>query len=324
VNSVLHVGSIAGVPQELSAAQRRLGLISDVLSFEIDKFSFGADFNYPIKLDYSSARSIYLLNPLNLLRKMPVLLSFIGKYDLIHFHYSSGLPFGVDFPLWRYLKKKAVMHHHGSDIRKKGEPWFYKKFAQRIFVSTPDLLEWSPDAIWIPNPINIEFYSNYCVKAEQNNAKGGIDPVKILHASSRRSLGWKGTEYVLQAIKKLKSEGYLIDLIMVENMPHNKALEYYKQADIVVDQLLVGWYGMLAQECMALGKPVCVYLRKDLEAYIPSHPMLNTNIENIVDNLRLLIEDPCLRSDLGKSGRKFVERVHSSDKVARQLMDQYP
>ena len=30
----------------------------------------------------------------------------------------------------------------------------------------------------------------------------------------------------------------------------------YAQADLVVDQVLIGWYGALAVETMAMGKPV--------------------------------------------------------------------
>jgi len=148
------------------------------------------------------------------------------------------------------------------------------------------------------------------------------NPIKIVHAPSRRKL--KGTEHVLRAIKHLKNQDYNIKLILVENTPHIEALEYYKQADIVIDQLLIGWYGMVAQECMALGKPVCVYLREDLEGYIPSHPMLNTTSDNIADNLKQLIEDATLRANLGKKGRIYVEKVHSSDRIARRLLDIYP
>jgi glycosyltransferase involved in cell wall biosynthesis len=319
MDTILHIGSIAGVPQELSAAQRRLGQRSDVLSFEFRDFGYRTDFHYPIKLDYSSKRSIYISNPLNLLRKMPLLLPIVKDYDLLHFHYSSGLPFGIDFPLWRALQKKVVMHYHGTDIRNKGVPWLRSRLAQRIFVSTPDLLEWSKDATWIPNPLDLEMYPYMGAK---NQLANGKDSIKILHAPSRRRL--KGTDHILRAIKKLKNEGYKIELILIEDTPHEKAVEYYKQADIVVDQLLIGWYGMLAQECMALGKPVCVYLRDDLKGYMPSQPMLNTTGANLMENLKLLIDDPSLREDLGKMGRSYVQEVHSSDKIARQLRDLYP
>ncbi len=293
MDSVLHIGSIAGVPQELSSAQRRLGMKSDVLSFEYDDFGYRTDYHYPIKLDYSSRRSIYLSNPVNLLKKMPRLLPIAKKYDLLHFHYSSGLPFGLDLPLWRVLGKKVVMHHHGSDIRLKREPWLYSRLAQKIFVSTPDLLKWSREATWIPNPIDLERYQYVGVKSS-------VDSVKILHAPSRRRL--KGTEKVLEAVKKLKNEGYPVDLMLIENTPHSEAIEYYKQADIVVDQLLIGWYGMLAQECMALGKPVCVYIREDLREFMPFNPLLNTSADSIMGNLKLLIDDPPLRAELGERG----------------------
>ena len=319
MDTILHIGSVAGVPQNISAAQRRLGRRSDVLSFEYHDFGYPTDFHYPIKLDYSSKRSIYLSNPINLLQKMPRLFPIAKDYDLLHFHYSSGLPFGLDFPLWRLLHKKVVIHHHGTDIRYKGEHWFLNRFAQRIFVSTPDLLEWSQNAIWIPNPLDLELYPYVGVKEKQEN---DADPIKINHAPSKRIL--KGTEDVLRAVKQLKSQGYNIKLFLVENTPHKEALEYYKQADIVIDQLLIGWYGMVAQECMALGKPVCVYLREDLEGYIPSHPMLNTTRDNIVNNLKQLIEDAALRANLGEKGRIYVEKVHNSAKIAHMLSDPYP
>jgi glycosyltransferase involved in cell wall biosynthesis len=106
-------------------------------------------------------------------------------------------------------------------------------------------------------------------------------------------------------------------------MQHHEAVESYKQADIVVDQLLIGWYGMLAQECMALGKPVCVYIREDLEQYMPFCPFLKTTTKNLVDNLRLLIEDSSLRMEMAKKGRDYVEKVHEANMVARMVTKYY-
>lgn len=257
-------------------------------------------------------------NPVNLLRKMPILLKIAGDYDLLHFHYSSGLPFGLDFPLWRLLGKKLVMHHHGTDIRGKGERFLYSRLADRILVSTPDLLKWSRDAIWLPNPLDLERYPHVGVRFTQSDDEG---PIRILHAPSRRWL--KGTEHVLRAIRRLKDEGYDIELILVENTPHDLAIEYYKKADIVVDQLLIGWYGMLAQECMALGKPVCVYLREDLLGFMPFQPMMNTGPERLQESLRELIEDTDLRMKLGGLGRRYVQELHSSDRIASRLMQLY-
>ena len=53
------------------------------------------------------------------------------------------------------------------------------------------------------------------------------------------------------------------DLDLVEGLRHDEAFERYKAADIVVDQLNAGWYGLFAIECMALGKPVVTFLHDE-------------------------------------------------------------
>ena len=58
-------------------------------------------------------------------------------------------------------------------------------------------------------------------------------------------------------------EGLDADLEIVEGLRHDEAFERYRDADIVVDQLNAGWYGILAIECMALGKPVVTFLHDE-------------------------------------------------------------
>jgi len=100
-------------------------------------------------------------------------------------------------------------------------------------------------------------------------------------------------------------------------------VEHYRQADIVVDQLLVGWYGMLAIECMALGKPVCVYIRDELKSYLSSSPLIDTSPVDLEGDLKRLIEDASLRRTIAEKARSFVERIHDADKIARRLLEVY-
>ena len=46
-------------------------------------------------------------------------------------------------------------------------------------------------------------------------------------------------------------------------MTHGEALGRLAAADLVVDQLVLGWYGAVAVEAMALGRPVLAYIRED-------------------------------------------------------------
>jgi len=301
MTAILHIGSIAGVPQQLSRAERRLGLKSDVISFQHHIFEYDVDFPRPTCWPF----------PLKYIEKMQSISSIVGDYDILHFHYFSVLPFGVDLPIWKKLGKKVVYHYHGDDIRNRGESIFSRRYADAVLVSTPDLLAWSSRAVWSPNPIDLKEYS--FVGADDKD-----ETLRIVHAPSDPKV--KGTEYVIKAVEELKSEGYRIELDLVKDMPHQKALEHYRQADIVVDQLLVGWYGVFAIECMALGKPVCVYIREDLKSYLPKDlPIIATSHKDIKRDISMLIDDASLRSNIGKKGRLFAELVHDSKRIAEHL-----
>lgn len=319
MNSILHIGNIAGVPQELARAQRKLGFKSDVISFDYHPFEYETDLYYPTKLPSSLRYSRYVWASLRCSEKMFNLLENSTKYDVFHFHYSSFLPFGVDIPIWKMLKKKIIIHHHGSDIRHKGEMQLYSKFADKIFVSTPDILEWSPNAIWMPNPISLDRFLYVGVEHKDES-----EEINIVHAPSNRAI--KGTEYVINAVTKLRNEGYKINFVLVEKMSHNKAIEYYKKADIIIDWInpKFGIYGMFSIENMAIGKPViCNVKQKFIDMYFKDLPIFNSIPLSLAEDLRILLEDYHLRKELGEKGRKYVEQMHDANKIAKQLIELY-
>ena len=76
-------------------------------------------------------------------------------------------------------------------------------------------------------------------------------------------------------------------------------------------------------EGMALGKPVLCRID---EAFVKDYqdiPLVRTDPDNIYENLKLLIENPDMRKSLGEKGRKYVEDVHDSKKIAEQLIKLY-
>ena len=87
--------------------------------------------------------------------------------------------------------------------------------------------------------------------------------------------------------------------------------------------MLLESHGIFAIECMALGKPVLCRIDEKFTKYYQDLPILRTDPDNLYDNLKLLIENPELRRELGEKGRKYVEEVHDSKKVAKQLLGLY-
>jgi hypothetical protein len=92
----------------------------------------------------------------------------------------------------------------------------------------------------------------------------------------------------------------------------------YRRADIIIDQLLIGRYGVLAIEGMAMGKALIAYLCDDLVGYFSNGmPLLNANPDNITAALREAIRDGHRRNEVGRRARAFVEEVHDTRVVAR-------
>lgn len=125
----------------------------------------------------------------------------------------------------------------------------------------------------------------------------------------------KGSPYVVKAIEQLKSEGYPIEYFFVNSVSIKHMRFYQVQADIIVDQLIYGWWGSTSIEAMALGKPVVCYLHPEwkrffLEKY-PEYqelPIVEANTQNIYHVLKELLDNAEYREQRGKASRVFAEQ----------------
>jgi len=235
--------------------------------------------------------------------------------DIFHFYFGLTLvPKSVQFPLLRLLGKRSVMHFLGSDIR--GRPPEALAWAARAgarVVGSYDAIRWVPDAHVIPPGIDV------CGTEPAPPSDGGR-PV-VLHAPSSRVR--KGTEHVIAACAELG-----VELEIVEGLDHREAFERYRRADIVVDQLNAGWYGVFAIEAMALGKPVLTFLheeavRRTEEAFGVEVPIVNVTKETLVERLRPLVESAEERRRVGAAGRVYAEELHDLARMTDRLLALY-
>jgi glycosyltransferase involved in cell wall biosynthesis len=239
----------------------------------------------------------------------------LPQTDVFHFVFGLTLvPQALQFPILRLFGKKSVMQYLGSDIRgKTPQQLSFGKKAGAEIVGSYDAIRWVPDAEVIPPGIDL----------------AGISPVPpldrarplVLHAPSSRRR--KGTEHVIAAVAGLDA-----DLEIVEGLHHDEAFQRYREADIVVDQLNAGWYGLLAIECMALGKPVVTFLhdeaaQRTAQAFGTTVPVVSATPETLRERLRPLVADAAERRRVGAASRAYVERVHDLERVTDRLLDVY-
>jgi glycosyltransferase involved in cell wall biosynthesis len=243
------------------------------------------------------------------------LAKLLPRTDVFHFYFGLTLvPRRLQFPILRATGKRSVFHFVGSDIRgKTPEQLAYAQAADARVVGSYDALRWVPDAEVIPPGVDL---SRYPVTP----GRGGDRPL-VVHAAARPVK--KGTSFVEAACAELP-----VDLEVVHGLTHEEAVERYRRADIVVDQLNSGWYGLFAIESMALGKPVVGYLheeaaRRSEEAFGRRVPIVRTTKETLAESLRPLVEDTEERRRRGAESRAFVEAVHDDEKIADRLLALY-
>lgn len=217
----------------------------------------------------------------------------------------------------------AGYYSPAGDARKREEIGIFDRYADGIFALNPDLLRILPArARFMP-------YANVDLAGWRPGAyrPGTRARPLLLHAPSHQ--GVKGTRYIVDAVNRLKSEGVEFDFTLVENLPRAEARRIYERADLLVDQLFAGWYGGVAVEMMALGRPAVCYLRKDDFKFIDPDmradlPLVDTTPDGIYGTLRaLLVERKHLLADLGERSRRYVEKWHDPQRIAARLKQSY-
>jgi glycosyltransferase involved in cell wall biosynthesis len=265
----------------------------------------------------------------------------VSFYDIFHFHYGTTIwPQFEDVKEIKATGKKMIMHHWGNDVRfhdlaRINNPYVYTGDSppnERIDKQLTKISQYISEAI-VQDYEVLHYVKSYYKKVHvlplaidlRNFQPTYPDVLKkrplILHAPTNPD--FKGTTYIEDAIKQLQSS-HDFDYKRIEKMNHAQVISLYKEADIIVDQILCGSYGLLSVESMALGKPVITYIRPDLLNKFPlALPIVSGNPDNIKEKIQTLIENPPMRKSLGIQGREYVEKYHAREIVVAKLLSIY-
>ena len=355
---ILHLPtSVGGNAYGLSRGERAMGHTSEVLVTEENFFNYPAD-----HVLFSRPSSCRMQSWLRRARLFKTFLSIRNAYDVFHFNFGQsllhferlGLPF-LELPFYSG-KAKIIVTYNGCDARQKfktiemnpyapcHDPNCYggvcnsgkkdmgrwkaiarmNKYAHMIFALNPDLLHVLPGrARFLP----------YTVAAWNDIASLPIQqmrsPLRIAHAPTNRVA--KGSDAVFSAIEQLQREyGQHIEFVLIEGVSYKEALALYASADLVIDQLRIGWYGGLAVEAMKMGRPVVVYIREEDLHFIP-RPMaeqlrdavFNATETTLLNTLRGIVENPHVLHEKANAGLAYVHQWHDPVKVAAISLEAY-
>lgn len=331
-----------------SLACRLYGYKSNTVVYEVSHINQVSDFDYVIDeyIGRYIKRKGLIRNALRgLMAPYIAFLLTSLRYDIFQFYFDGWFLLNLvghqlELPLLHLAGKKVIVMPYGGDARLESETKKHKynfcldctsdykwcdenKIRRRleylckncdIILGCADLVYTLPryDGIW-QFPLDL---SEWPPTSQREKS----DTIRVVHASNHRR--YKGTRFLISAIDELKSEGYPVELVLVERMQNREAKKIYEQADIIADQFIGGAYALFAIEGMALGKPVMCYLREDLYPYHPEWaecPIVNTSPDNLKQQLIRLINDKQLRQELGQRGIEYVRKYHSLEAVGSQL-----
>jgi glycosyltransferase involved in cell wall biosynthesis len=279
----------------------------------------------------------------------------LSRYHVFHFFADRGiLPSWsghrinrMELLLLRLLRKKLFVYTYGGDVRTRQATLalgryncclhcpevgrycvcdegaqgrnlaLLRRYATAV-LAMGDMAEYTPGSdnslfFW---PIDLARVPFVGVRADDS------PPIRIVHAPNHRH--FKGTDYLVAAVERLRSEGLPVELRCVERVPNEQAMAVYAEADVVAEQFLIGWHGYTAIEAMALGKPVVAYIRKpDYHPAPDECPIVSASPDDLADVLRSLATDGARRRALGEQGRAYVERHYSLEAFSQRLKALY-
>lgn len=233
-----------------------------------------------------------------------------GEFCLKNFKITAATQVGADY------------YNDRTDAQKRIQIGRMAKFCSKIYGLNPDLLYVLPKGTeFLPySHISFEEWEAHYTQTKNR-------PLRIGHAPSNRK--GKGTDFVISALEELKAEGYEFEFVLIEGVSNAEAKLIYQGIDVLVDQLFFGWYGGLAVEAMALGKPVLVYLREEDLKFIPKEmkeelPFINVHSGSIKEGLKYVMDMPREELvELAKKSRTFVLKWHDPIAIASRLIRDY-
>lgn len=345
---ILHIASenIAGVPGILVKAEKKRGHYSRLMTYfksprshwddivlnlplsntwslrnlkktiKIGTYGYShKEGNPPVWKSKSYKKIFYLLRDVVWDFQLNSLKDFIYSFDC--YFLDGGLGFLRNGKIVKNLKKmnkKIAILYLGSDVRLRGILPHIEELADVIFTTEFDHTFIHPEVNYVPFPFEVDKFKK---KEILKN-----DKLTICHAPTKRYL--KGTEYVLNAVKKLKGK-YDFNFLLIENKIHEEVLKIKEQeCDVLVDQLtdFGGFgYGMNSMECLSMGIPSITYINPKYENFLKVHPFINAYKENITEVLEKILKNPKILLKKSTESRKWVVKEHNYLNISKFMLD---
>ena len=180
------------------------------------------------------------------------------------------------------------------------------------FVSTPDMLDFVPGAVWLPIVVGP---TSFIPGRELFSRPRPV----VMHAPSSGPL--KGSDHIDPVLEKLDARG-VIEYRRLQDIPPSLLPSYLRDTDILVDQVVLGNPGVLAAQAMACGRVVVAHLSGAVRARFGSTvPVVEATPSTLREVILGLVAEEDASRAVGAAGPAFVREHHDGRRSAAVLFD---
>jgi hypothetical protein len=187
-------------------------------------------------------------------------------------------------------------------------------FDGHTFVSTLDLLDYAPRAVWCPGVVDVDAWTADTVPLER------CVPV-VVHAPSKGR--FKGSELIDPIMTELDRRG-VVEYRRIQRVEPQDMPGVYTAADIVIDQFTMGLYGVAACEAMAAGRVVLSFVGESVRARARGltgrePPIVEATPGTLVEVIDKILGDRDAARDIAAAGPSYVRENHDGLRSAAAL-----
>jgi len=235
----------------------------------------------------------------------------LDQFDVIQL--DGGVGFfrdGRDIVRWKKMGKKIICCYAGSDLRVRGVIPPIDAIADVNVTVEFDHLQLHPKIHHVMFPFDASRFVPLPHRAEKI--------LRIGHAPTNRAA--KGSDVIIPVVQELEKE-FPVQLILIENLPYQEAIQRKAQCHIFIDQIGDLGYGINSLEALAMGIPTCTCLAPGFEQHYPDHPFIVIDAENLKQRLIDVIQDKALRRNKARQGLRWVKQYHDPMRVVQTIHD---
>ena len=336
--AVLHVSYAVHVPWFTTRVLRRHGIQADYLS--MTRSSHWDRYDYL----YGTGRRRY--RAFRAFKEAWWVLRVVTRYHAVHLHFGMTLTrAGWELPLLKRLGRRIVVHFRGCEARDRGRnmalhpsinicqqcdysPHICRRpeiiertrralaYADHVLVTTPDMNDFLPHAEHLPFIV-----PETPPPVDQDTRREGA-VLRIVHATNQP--GIEGTADIADAVSRLRRRGRAVELKVVTGVPHEQVLDAFRQADVAIGKMKMGYYANAQIESMVLGVPTITWVRPDLlTPELRSSGFIFCRLSELESTLERLVDDPALLARHRRQARASVLALHDNRRIAGRLAQIY-